>query len=46
MELDYLDEVELWTALAAFTTEGWEVLGPDGPVRVFMEDEAGSGPRP
>ncbi len=40
VELDYLDEVELRTALAPFTTDGWEVLGPDGPVRVFMEDAA------
>lgn len=40
LELDYLEPVELRTALAPFTGPGWPTPGEEGPARVHMEDAA------
>ena len=39
-ELDPLSETEIRTALLPFTTDGWPLLGDDGPVGVHLEPEA------
>jgi hypothetical protein len=39
LELGPLEDADLHLALRPFLTEGWEVLGPDGPVRIRMDAE-------